>query len=336
MKTRLFLFICLSALALHGFTAALAGGVDLPLSLKNPPGTRVVTVRQAIESNIPCVGKEELDRYKEFQPPSIYGNGFPYPEDSNKPCAGNADLDRIEEFQLPSVYGDGFPYPNESTKPYAEKADPDRDVSTIQNQTQASLYRLPLDNCLGMQPRELSICQNAVQSPTIAPARFDQAQGEIKPATTLVEAVHQSTVRFKNVDNAQAAGYGLFHGCVSGPQEGAMGVHFVNGDLVGDGVLDPMRPEALLYEFKNGKMQLSGVEYVVIAEAWHAINEAPPVLMGQLLNYVGSPNRYGIPAFYELHVWAWNNNPLGTFVDWNPKVSCDSYSAEDAPHGVSH
>ncbi|MGW8322698.1 MAG: hypothetical protein ACWGSD_14200, partial [Thermodesulfobacteriota bacterium] len=37
------------------------------------------------------------------------------------------------------------------------------------------------------------------------------------------------------LDLAKKAGYGLFHGCMSSPQAGAMGVHFVNGDLVGDG-----------------------------------------------------------------------------------------------------
>ena len=29
------------------------------------------------------------------------------------------------------------------------------------------------------------------------------------------------------------------------------------------------------------------------------------------------------PAFYELHVWAWRDNPSGVFVDWNPRVSCE-------------
>ena len=85
------------------------------------------------------------------------------------------------------------------------------------------------------------------------------------------------------------------------------------------------RPEALIYEDQNRRMRLLGVEYVVIAEAWHANNQMPPVLMGQLFNYVGSPNRYGIPAFYELHVWAWKNNPNGTFADWNPLVACDDF-----------
>ncbi|MGQ0604423.1 MAG: hypothetical protein ACT4QE_22310 [Anaerolineales bacterium] len=148
------------------------------------------------------------------------------------------------------------------------------------------------------------------------------------PAGTLVATVRQATARFKNLDEATAAGYGLFHGCVSGPQEGAMGVHYVNGDLVGDGELDATQPEALVYESRNGKLQLVSVEYVVIAEAWDAAHETPPTLMGQVFHYVGAPNRYRIPAFYELHVWAWKHNPNGMFTDWNPWVSCDEYASE--------
>ncbi len=143
----------------------------------------------------------------------------------------------------------------------------------------------------------------------------------------LVDIVRTSTEQYRNVNAAEAAGYGLFHGCVSGAQEGAMGIHMVNGDLVGDGALDATRPEALLYEFKDGRMSLLGVEYVVIAEAWDAAHDTPPVLEGQLFNFVGSPNRYGIPAFYELHVWAWRSNTAGLFADFNPKVSCRDYTA---------
>jgi hypothetical protein len=158
----------------------------------------------------------------------------------------------------------------------------------------------------------LAVTSIALASPT-----------SLKPAPTFPEVVRQATAQFKDVK--KATGYGLLHGCVSGPQEGAMGIHYANGDLVGDGELDATRPEALLYEPKDGKLQLVGVEYVVIAEAWHTKHEAPPVLMGQLFNYVGAPNRYGIPAFYELHVWAWKNNPSGMFADWNPRVSCEDF-----------
>jgi hypothetical protein len=27
--------------------------------------------------------------------------------------------------------------------------------------------------------------------------------------------------------------------------------------------------------------------------------------------------------FFELHVWAWRDNPQGAFVDWNNQVSCE-------------
>ena len=49
--------------------------------------------------------------------------------------------------------------------------------------------------------------------------------------------------------------------------------------------------------------------------------------MGQLFHLFESPNRFGLPAFYTLHVWAWKENPNGTFVNWHPKVSCDGFTA---------
>lgn len=167
---------------------------------------------------------------------------------------------------------------------------------------------------------------------SIALARYQKSAS----GNTLVEVVRQATTDFKDVEAAKSAGYGLFHGCVSGPQEGAMGIHFVNGDLVGDGEIDAAHPEALIYEATNKGLQLVGVEYVVIAEAWDANHETPPSLLGQVFHYVSAPNRYKIPAFYELHVWAWKQNPSGMFTDWNPKVSCEQYTAEDGQDTAGH
>ena len=150
--------------------------------------------------------------------------------------------------------------------------------------------------------------------------------GTAGPQTTLVEEVRRVTARFSDPAAAVTAGYAPFLGCVSGPQEGAMGLHYVNGTLVGDGVIDAQQPEALMYEARDGRLKLLGVEYIVLAEAWNAKNQTPPTLMGQAFHYTGSPNRYGIPAFYALHVWAWKHNPHGMFVDWNPKVSCEGFT----------
>jgi hypothetical protein len=150
-----------------------------------------------------------------------------------------------------------------------------------------------------------------------------------KAAVGLVQEVRLATREFRDVNAAIAAGYGSLGSCVTGPERGAMGVHFANGALVGDGALDASRPELLLYEQRGGRLRLLGVEFLVIAADWHAGNAAPPVLMGQHFQYVGSPNRYGLPPFYELHVWAWRDNAFGTFVDWNPEVSCDEYTGHD-------
>jgi hypothetical protein len=155
-------------------------------------------------------------------------------------------------------------------------------------------------------------------------------------ASSFAELVRQNTVEFQDVAAAEEAGYGLLHGCAASPNGGAMGVHYANGDLVGDGELDVLTPEVLVYEQSYGELRLVAVEYVVFAEQWHENNEAPPVLMGQLFNYNTAPNRYGIPAFYELHVWAGKHNPDGMFADWNPNVSCEEYTGDAMMHEASH
>jgi hypothetical protein len=138
-----------------------------------------------------------------------------------------------------------------------------------------------------------------------------------------LESVRRATARYRDVDRALDAGYVQFFGCVHEPLAGSMGIHFVNGALAGDATVDPRRPEALMYEVRpNGKLALVGVEYVVFKDAWDAAHSAPPELFGRTFNVVAAPNRYGIPAFYELHAWAWKANPTGAHEDWNPKVLC--------------
>jgi hypothetical protein len=156
--------------------------------------------------------------------------------------------------------------------------------------------------------------------------------------TGLVQVVRDSTRDFRDVNRAIAAGYNSMGSCVSGPQEGAMGIHFANNALVQDPALHADHPELLIYEQKDNQLRLVGVEYLVLADPWNAANPAPPVLLGQHFQYVSSPNRYGLPAFYELHVWAWMNNERGTFVDWNPSVSCDEYTGEagSTSHTTAH
>jgi hypothetical protein len=138
----------------------------------------------------------------------------------------------------------------------------------------------------------------------------------------LVDAVRAGVSAYRDPEAATEAGWLPATGCVSGPQEGAMGTHYINGDLMKDPELDPRLPEALIFEQNEGRTSLVGVEFITIAEEWHKTHTTPPVLLGQHFQYVGSPNRYGLKPFYELHVWAWKDNPNGTFADWHAHVSC--------------
>jgi hypothetical protein len=169
------------------------------------------------------------------------------------------------------------------------------------------------------------IILSAVEVARSQPAAVANGQHEIADGA-LTRMVRQSTAPFQDAQAAVAAGYVLSGGCVSGPELGAMGVHYVNAALVGDGAVDAARPEALVYEPQDGQLRLTAVEYIVLAEQWDAANPHPPVLHGQHFHFVPAPNRSGLPAYYELHVWAWKRNPHGTFADWNPRVSCDAYS----------
>jgi hypothetical protein len=149
-----------------------------------------------------------------------------------------------------------------------------------------------------------------------------QESHEHKAPAKLVQVVREATEQYINVNNAGPDYIPLF-GCVSGPDHGAMGIHYINLALVGDGEIDAEHPEALIYEPVGDQRRLVGVEYIVDAATWLKNHDAPPMLEGQAFQFVGSPNRYGIPAFFELHVWAWRENPNGAFVDWNNKVSCE-------------
>src|SRR5687768_9837418 len=50
-----------------------------------------------------------------------------------------------------------------------------------------------------------------------------------------VKLVREATRRFHDLEQAKAEGYQLLFGCVSGPDDGAMGMHYVNLGLVADG-----------------------------------------------------------------------------------------------------
>lgn len=171
----------------------------------------------------------------------------------------------------------------------------------------------------------------ALVSVSGSPVRAQQHDhGDSVVPNALVKVVRQVTEPYKNVADAEAAGYSLAFGCVSGPDKGAMGLHYVNMPLVMDGQIDAMHPEIILYEpVGNGQVRLVGADYLVLADVWDKTHSSAPELMGQKFQQFEAPNRFGLPRFYTLHVWAWKDNPAGTFVNWHANISCDAFSGQD-------
>ena len=159
----------------------------------------------------------------------------------------------------------------------------------------------------------------------------------------LTAPARSATAKFHSLSIAKKSGYSILADsagitCIAEPQMGAMGVHYVKGDLVNDAAIDAAHPEALVYApDQHGGLHLAALEYVVIKADWDAkqvlppslgyggvrVPPAPPWPFGHEFNVTDAPNRYGLPPFYSLHAWVWKDNPAGTFEMWNPSVTCN-------------
>jgi hypothetical protein len=168
------------------------------------------------------------------------------------------------------------------------------------------------------------------------------ADDQHDPAASFTASVRSATAPYHGLTVAKKAGYSILADtagitCIAEPGMGAMGVHYVKGDLVKDPAIVAKHPEALVCAPDgNGGLHLAALEYVVIKSDWEASQVgppslgmgptetlAPPMLFGQQFNFAEAPNRYGLPPFYSLHAWLWKDNPAGTFAMWNSTVHCD-------------
>lgn len=157
-------------------------------------------------------------------------------------------------------------------------------------------------------------------------------------------AVKEATAAYHDVSKAVEAGYRAPEAaaCVESPA-GAMGVHSANPALLMDGLIDPLRPEVLLYLPKNGGgFRLVGVEYVQpvivrspsgVTSPWFAATRWPsnytvltpaPSLFGKTFDGPMAGHEPGMPWHYDLHAWIWAPNPNGDLAQFNPRLSCDA------------
>ena len=114
---------------------------------------------------------------------------------------------------------------------------------------------------------------------------------------------------------------------------GGMGVHFINLGLLGP-VPDPGKPQVLIYEPAGDKLRLIAAEW--FAPLSTGVKERP-----QLWGHAFDGPMMGHPPLtpmelthYDLHVWLYKPNSLGTFSPTNPDVTCSGHPyrlLEEAP-----
>ena len=166
-----------------------------------------------------------------------------------------------------------------------------------------------------------------------------QATPETKPgASTMppeLQRVHAALEKYRDPVVAIHDGYLSTLACINFPNaplpgheqypKGAMGVHFINMQLVSP-VLDPMKPPILLYEpDASGKLRLTGAEWFVpLAIAKERPRIFNQELMGPMEGH--EPMMPAAMAHYDLHVWLFKDNPEGMFAPTNPAVKCTGYS----------
>ncbi len=168
------------------------------------------------------------------------------------------------------------------------------------------------------------------------------ANAQIDPGR--VAAVRAANMKYMDVNAALADGFVPDPaGCISAaaeglpPELGAMGIHYLNmarlqitgtePRVTGNGTnVDFEAPSILLYEPQSdGSLVLVGVENMVFQDAWAAAgNSAPPAFGARVWDAMTDEEEtHGFAPHYELHVWAFRDNPAGVYAPFNPAVSCD-------------
>ncbi len=144
------------------------------------------------------------------------------------------------------------------------------------------------------------------------------------PLSAELQEVRAAVARYHSFEQAEKDGYTVAgEPCVVLPG-GAMGIHAVNPALLTDGVIDPLKPDILLYIPKgDGKLKLVGVEYFK-ADADQNLGTAGdrPSLFGRGFDGPMPGHNPMMPIHYDLHVWVAEANPSGVFALGNPALSC--------------
>lgn len=132
--------------------------------------------------------------------------------------------------------------------------------------------------------------------------------------------VARANARYHSVVRAERSGFSgeIVPDCMDHPDHGGMGVHWINPDLLADGVINPLQPEAIVYELDTrGRKTLVAVEWVMLPNDEHPPEPdggTGPTLFDR--SFTWHPDL----EVWKLHAWLFRPNPEGVFEDHNPWV----------------
>jgi hypothetical protein len=162
----------------------------------------------------------------------------------------------------------------------------------------------------------------AQQAPVDADlARAKAALSKYQNPIVAVRDGYLSTVACLEFPGGAAHAAGAGHPAHPMYTPGGMGVHFLNMGLIGP-VLDPVRPQLLIYEPDGDQLRLVAAEWFFPVAV--GVTE-PPKIFGRALEGPMEGHSPIMPAemhHWDLHVWLWKNNPSGMFNPTNPDVKC--------------
>lgn len=163
-----------------------------------------------------------------------------------------------------------------------------------------------------------------------------------KTSAQALNDLRQLTAPLHDVNKAEQAGYQLFtavpltaaDGCISSVDDGGMGYHYTRGDNLTDDAVSLLDPEFLVYAPTNAPRKdgtqgrrLAAFDYFIPYSAkWPgpddpAFKRAPTLHdFPTMLDLPDIPFARSRFSGWMFHIWLWEHNPDGMFMNWNTSV----------------
>jgi hypothetical protein len=138
--------------------------------------------------------------------------------------------------------------------------------------------------------------------------------GHDQQVERLASTLRRVTARYHRIEVAKHDGFVLLHDCETRLNDEPVGTVYVNLDQLTDGVIDPEKPDGLIYEPTDKGLKLVAVEFAIPFTLWPQTE--PPQLLGTTFQ---REDEFGV---FALHAWVWRKNPNGIFAETNPRVTC--------------